>query len=199
MKSFTCSRLLKSSNQYRSHKCRYWSSANLELADKFCYLADTLSVDGDVDAAVEARIWIGWNKFRQLVPLLTMHTHKYTHTTVLRLSGLCPEQPVPEETFTHSHLSWSSLIPYLLPPPITNHGILPVQFTCLTVFFHNLSPSPLCSTSWPGTLNIILHTFLHPIIVFFATCAHTIANCFALVTWLLSNPSLFYLELYLLP
>ena len=30
-----------------------------------------LSVDGDADAAVEARIRLGWNKFRQLVPLLT--------------------------------------------------------------------------------------------------------------------------------
>jgi len=30
-----------------------------------------LSVDGDADVAVEARIRIGWNKFRQLVPLLT--------------------------------------------------------------------------------------------------------------------------------
>jgi len=30
-----------------------------------------LSVDGDADAAVEARIRIGWNEFRQLVPLLT--------------------------------------------------------------------------------------------------------------------------------
>jgi len=30
-----------------------------------------LSVDGDADAAVEARIRIGWNNFRQLVPLLT--------------------------------------------------------------------------------------------------------------------------------
>jgi len=29
-----------------------------------------LSVDGDVDAAVEARIRMGWKKFRQLVPLL---------------------------------------------------------------------------------------------------------------------------------
>ena len=28
-------------------------------------------MDGDADAAVEARIQIGWNKFRQLVPLLT--------------------------------------------------------------------------------------------------------------------------------
>jgi len=39
--------------------------------DKFCYLGDMLSVDGDADAAVETRIQIGWNKFRQLVPLLT--------------------------------------------------------------------------------------------------------------------------------
>ena len=28
-------------------------------------------MDGDADAAVEARIRIGWNKFRHLVPLLT--------------------------------------------------------------------------------------------------------------------------------
>ena len=47
------------------------ASAKLELADKFCYLGDMLSVDGDADAAVEARIRIRWNKFRQLVPLLT--------------------------------------------------------------------------------------------------------------------------------
>ena len=30
-----------------------------------------LRVDGDADAAVEARVRIGWNKFRQVVPLLT--------------------------------------------------------------------------------------------------------------------------------
>ena len=47
-------------------------SANLELVDKFCYLGDMLSVDGDADAAVETRIRIGWNKFRQLVPVLTI-------------------------------------------------------------------------------------------------------------------------------
>jgi len=29
-----------------------------------------------------------------------------------------PGKPVPEETFTHSHLSQSSIIPYLLPPSI---------------------------------------------------------------------------------
>jgi len=31
-------------------------NANLELVDKFCYLGDMLSVDGDADAAVETRI-----------------------------------------------------------------------------------------------------------------------------------------------
>jgi len=46
-------------------------SAKLELVDKFCYLGDMPSVDGDADATVEARIRIGCNKFRQLVPLLT--------------------------------------------------------------------------------------------------------------------------------
>ena len=39
--------------------------------DKFCYLGDMLSVDGDADAAVETRIRNRWNKFMQLVPLLT--------------------------------------------------------------------------------------------------------------------------------
>jgi len=32
------------------------ASANLEVVDKFCYLGDMLSVDGDADAAVYARI-----------------------------------------------------------------------------------------------------------------------------------------------
>ena len=51
------------------------ASANLEVVDKFCYLGDMSSVDGDADAAVEARIQIGWNKFKQLVPLLTSRVY----------------------------------------------------------------------------------------------------------------------------
>ena len=46
-------------------------SANLELVDKFCYLGVMLSMDRDAIAAVEVRIQIGWNIFRQLVSLLT--------------------------------------------------------------------------------------------------------------------------------
>jgi len=33
--------------------------------DKFCYLGDMLSVDGDADAAVENRIRIQWNWLQQ--------------------------------------------------------------------------------------------------------------------------------------
>jgi len=50
-----------------------------------------------------------------------------------------PGELVPEETFTHSHLSWSSIIPYHFSSSITIHGILCVQFMCLTDLFHNLS------------------------------------------------------------
>ena len=32
------------------------ASANLEVLDKFCYLGDMLSVDGDADAAMETTI-----------------------------------------------------------------------------------------------------------------------------------------------
>jgi len=38
-------------------------------------------------------------------------------------------EPRPEETFTHSHLSWSSIIPYLLHSSNTIHGIFLVQST----------------------------------------------------------------------
>ena len=42
------------------------ASAKLELVDKFRYVDDTKSVDGDADAAV-VRIQTGWIKFRQLL------------------------------------------------------------------------------------------------------------------------------------
>jgi len=39
------------------------------VSGKVLLFSDMLSVDGDADAAVETRIRIGWNKFRQLVSL----------------------------------------------------------------------------------------------------------------------------------
>ena len=69
------------------------AGARLELVDGFCCLGDMLSVDGDADAAVEARIRIGWNKFRQLVPLLTNKdvSHDYERKVVQQL---CEKQHV---------------------------------------------------------------------------------------------------------
>ena len=87
------------------------------------------------------------------------HTHTHTHTqpfySCMDFVWDNPGEPVPEETFTVWHLSWSSIVLYLLLPYTTIHGILPVQSTCLTVFFHYLSPSFLWSTCWPGALHFI--------------------------------------------
>jgi len=84
----------------------------------------------------------------------------------------------------------------------TIHAIHSVQFTCLTFFLHNLFPSFLWSTSWPGTLPFICHTFIH-IIIFFSQHmpnAHTITAFFAVVPRLchliLVSLSTLYLELY---
>jgi len=68
-KSFICRGCLNPVTSAGRTSVDIGASAKLELMDKFCYLGDMLSVDGDADATVEARI--GWNKFRQLVPLLT--------------------------------------------------------------------------------------------------------------------------------
>jgi len=70
-KSFICRGCLNVVTSAGRTNVDIGASAKLELVDKFCYLGDTLSVDRDADAAVEARTRIGWNKFRQLVPLLT--------------------------------------------------------------------------------------------------------------------------------
>jgi len=87
--------------------------------------------------------------------------------------GSCPQWDylgglVPKETFTHSHSSWSSDILYQLSPSTTIHSIFLVQFTYLAVLFHNLCPGPLWSCSCSGTPYFILHTFLHPIVIFFS-------------------------------
>ena len=73
MKSFICRGCLNLVTSAGRTSVDIGASAKLELVDRFCYLGDMLTVDGDADAAVEARIRIGWNKFRQLVPL---HTSK---------------------------------------------------------------------------------------------------------------------------
>jgi len=90
----------------------------------------------------------------------------HTHNRLTAVGPVLPGRPVPEETLTHLHPSWSSDILYQLPPFTTIHSILCVQFTCLTVLFNNLSLGLLWSSSWSWTLYFILHAFLHPVIIF---------------------------------
>jgi len=84
MRTFICRGCSNPVNSADHTSVDIGASANLEVVDKFCYLDDMLSVDGDADAAVEARIRIGWNKFRQLVPLLSSR-----HISLIRRGRLC--------------------------------------------------------------------------------------------------------------
>jgi len=121
--------------------------------------------------------------------VLYNHIHNRT-TTIVLWPFVCDYQgeQVPEETFTHSHLSWSLTIHYQLLPSIMIHSILPVQFTCLTVFLYNLSPSPFWSTSWSGTLT--LHFIHHTLSSFRNTCPYH-RNLFCCSTEIMSSiPSL---------
>ena len=68
MKSFICRGCLNHVTSTGRTSVDIGAGANLKLVNKLCYLGDMLSVAGDADAAVDARIRIGWNKFRQLVP-----------------------------------------------------------------------------------------------------------------------------------
>ena len=52
MKSFICRSCLNLVTSAGCTSVDIGTSAKLELVDKFCYLGDMLSVDGDADAAV---------------------------------------------------------------------------------------------------------------------------------------------------
>jgi len=78
-----------------------------------------------------------WSWLTQVVP--ETHTHTQ-HTTVLRLCGICPGQPEWAGTGRNIHPLRLMVVinhPYLLSPSTTIHGILCIQSTCSTVFFHS--------------------------------------------------------------
>ena len=56
MRSIICRGCLKPVASTGHTSVDIGASANLKLVDKFCYLSDMLSVDGDAAAAVEARV-----------------------------------------------------------------------------------------------------------------------------------------------
>ena len=55
-----------------------------------------------------------------------------------------PGEPVPGK-HSPTHLSWSSSSLYQLLPSTMIDSIIPVQFMCLTIFLHKLSPFTLTS------------------------------------------------------
>ena len=112
--------------------------------------------------------------------LLLLHTQARTHTHN-HLTSLVrdnPGMPVTEETLTDSYPTWSSDIVYHLPPVTTIHGILFVQFTCLTILSNNLSPGPIWFSSWSWAFNFILsasysiHFFTQSSSSFRSTCPY---------------------------
>ena len=97
------------------------------------------------------------------VKLLT-HTHNH-FTALWILSGTTwVSRYQKKHSPTHTYRGHQSFLICVL------HLLLSVASSCSVYvpdnLFHNL-PSFLRSTSWPGTLNFILHT-CHPIIVFFS-------------------------------
>ena len=115
------------------------------------------------------------------------NTHTHTHTTILQLSGLCPWQPEWASNRRNIH----PLTPIVvISHPLSASSIdynpwhLPYSIYMPDKSFHNLSPSFLWSISWPGTLNFVLHTFVHPVhCLLFTAHAHTIATCFSVFRW----------------
>ena len=47
------------------------AGSNLEVVDKFFYLGDMLDAGGGAEASTVTRVRSGWEKFRELLPLLT--------------------------------------------------------------------------------------------------------------------------------
>jgi len=73
--------------------------------------------------------------------VLNNNSHTHNHFTALwNLSGTTRVSRYQKK---HSPTTLIMVInhPYLLSPSTTIHGILCIQSTCSTVFFHNLSPS----------------------------------------------------------
>jgi len=119
------------------------------------------------------------------------HTHTQSFYCFLDFVRDNPGESVPEETFAHSHLLWSPVIP----SSTSSIYYDPRRPPCSIYVPDSLSPQSLKFSlvylfAWHPPL--ILPTFLHPIIVYIAH-AHTITfhNLFCCSTEIMSsNPSL---------
>jgi len=96
-----------------------------------------------------------------------------------------PGEPVPEETFTHSHSSWSSIVPHLLHPSTMIHPHAWQSF--FTVYLQVLFGLPL---SLAPSTSYSIHFFTQSLSSFRSTCPYH-RNLFRCSTEIMSsNPSL---------
>jgi len=111
------------------------------------------------------------------------HTHTHTHNHFSALWILSSITWVRHYQKKHSptHLFWSLLILYILPPSTYIHGILHGQLTCPSFFAQSLYKSPLVYLSfWHPSLHTPYISSPNHCLLF-AAHAHTIATCFAVV------------------
>jgi len=155
-----------------------WKSVGLPTVKFWCHCIKSISDNTSLSCNIQEYVYlhitlilfIKSSDFFQYLTyqILLKHSNQLFTTSVILL--LLPPfyGPLSRTTQTrmswyqkkHSptHLSWSSSNLYQVLPSTTIHSTLPVQFTCLTIFLHNLSPSPLWSTSWSGALHLKLHS-----------------------------------------
>ena len=105
-------------------------------------------------------------KYKTQISHTRMHARTHAHTQPFNgpWSGTTPVgwyHKKHSHTHTHSDHRTSFIIFLHLQRSMASTLFI---FTSLTVLSYNLSPRPL----WSWTLNFILHTFLHPIIIFFS-------------------------------
>jgi len=104
------------------------------------------------------------------------HTHTQPFYGSVEFVRDNPGEPVPEDRYIYP-LTRILFInhPNLLSPSTTIHGILRIQSTCSTVFFHNLSPSFLWSTVPLGLVpstSYSIHFFTKSLSSFRSTCPY---------------------------
>ena len=135
-----------------------------------------------------------WSPDRRLLLPLCLFSDACLGTTTAILRPFVPDypsEPGPEVTFSHSHLSWSTIILYLLPPStISLFKLCAWQSFCITsvqVFF-GLSLAP--STSYS------IYFLTQSLSSFRNTCPYQ-CNLFCCSTNIMSyNPSLSFSQLF---
>ena len=113
--------------------------------------------------------------------LIAIHTHTQPFNSLLSGTTRVGRHQK-KHSSTHTHLDHrTSFIIFLHLERSMASSLFSTM--CLTVLSDNISPGPLWSSSWPWTLNFILHAFLHPIVIIFIKCLYCIQQFMPVAVW----------------